>query len=348
MEGFGPTADTGADQACSRGNAPTLLVSRSLGLGDFGTVVPALRALERALPHHARFLAAPAWYRDLVRLAGLRWTILPTRPLRPPPWEGPAPDLAVNLHGRGPQSTTALSALAPSRLWAYAGSAASSPEDAPWPGPVHDARLWCGLLEWNGVATDPADLRWPRPDPARGSEPSGDTVIVHPGAASPARRWPPHRFAHVARRLADLGCDVVVTGSVEERPLAERVAREAGLGPETVTAGRTDVRGLAESVRRARLLVCGDTGVAHLATAYGTPSVRLFGPVPPSLWGPLVDDDLHECLWSGTRGDPHADRLDPGLASITVERVVRACERALSRDRPITSSGPDQDRLFDR
>lgn len=333
MEGVERVVGTGTKvRPRTRRNTPSLLVYRSLGLGDFGTAVPALRALERSLPHHERFLAAPAWYRDLVWSAGLRWTVLPTRPLQPPPWRGAAPDLAVNLHGRGPQSTAALSALSPRRSWAYAGPTGSSPEDAPWPGPVHDARLWCGLLEWNGVATDPADLRWP--DPSRGSEPARDTVIVHPGAASTSRRWPPHRFAYVARWLAGLGLEVLFTGSGGERPLAEQVAREAGLGQDAVTAGRTDVRALTGLVRRARLLVCGDTGVAHLATAYGTPSVRLFGPMPPSLWGPLVDGDRHECLWSGTRGDPHADRLDPGLAAITVDRVLHACERLLSRRDP--------------
>ena len=334
MEGVGRAVGTGGgDEPRSPRNAPSLLVCRSLGLGDFGTAVPALRALERALPHHDRFLAAPSWYRDLVWLAGLRWTVIPTGPLQPPPWRGVAPDLAVNLHGRGPQSTAALNTLAPRRLWAYAGPTGSSHEDAPWPGPVHDTRLWCGLLEWNGVATDPTNLRWPAP--SRGSEPERDTVIVHPGAASASRRWPSHRFAYVARWLADLGFEILFTGSSGERPLAEQVAREAGMWRETVTAGRTDVPGLAGLVRRARLLVCGDTGVAHLATAYGTPSVRLFGPMPPSLWGPLVDGDRHECLWSGTRGDPHADHLDPGLAAITVDRVLSACERALSRKGPL-------------
>ncbi|WP_017602543.1 glycosyltransferase family 9 protein [Nocardiopsis alkaliphila] len=302
----------------------SLLVSRCLGLGDFVTAVPALRALEAARPEHHRFLAAPAWYRDLVRLAGLRWKVVPTEELRPPPWTGPAPDLAVNLHGRGPQSTAALRTLSPGRIWAYASPGTSSSTDAPWPGAMHDARLWCGLLEWNGVGTDPTNLRWPRSGPG-----SKDMAIVHPGAASASRRWPPPRFAQVARWLTDLGLRVLITGSSAERLGAERVAREAGLGPGSVVAGRTDLRDLARLVHDAMLLVCGDTGVAHLATAYGTPSVRLFGPVPPALWGPLVDFDIHVCLWSGRRGDPHSDRLDPGLASVTVAEVQRACERLL-------------------
>ena len=51
-------------------------------------------------------------------------------------------------------------------------------------------------------------------------------------------------------------------------------------------AGRTDVVQLAALIARAGRVLCGDTGVAHLAPAFGIPSVVLFGPVPPSEWGP--------------------------------------------------------------
>lgn len=308
------------------GDAPVLLAARSLGLGDFVTGVPALRALESALPEHARFLAAPAWYGELIEHAGLNWEVVPTAPLRTPRWRGPAPELAVNLHGRGPQSTAALLALAPEELWAYECGDSPSAVRAPWPGPVHDARLWCALPEWYGVSTDPEDLRWPWPGPVDVPE---HTVIVHPGAASASRRWPPLLFAQVVRYLENLGFRVLLTGSAEERATAEQVAWAAGLAEDSVWAGRTGIGRMVRLIANARLLVCGDTGVAHVATAYGTPSVRLFGPVPPSLWGPLVDSDMHECLWSGRRGDPHADRLDPGLASLTVDEVRRACERVL-------------------
>src|SRR5436190_2215779 len=95
-------------------------------------------------------------------------------------------------------------------------------------------------------------------------------------------------------------------------------------------AGRTDLRELAEVVAGAGAVVAGDTGVAHLATAFGKPSVTLFGPTPPALWGPPAAwRDRHVALWKGTTGDPHAGALDPGLLRIEPEEVIAALRRLL-------------------
>ncbi|WP_366246761.1 glycosyltransferase family 9 protein [Cellulomonas sp. 73-145] len=59
-------------------------------------------------------------------------------------------------------------------------------------------------------------------------------------------------------------------------------------------AGTLTIPALADVVAHAAVLTCGDTGVAHLATALGTPSVLLFGPTPPQL-GP-----------GHRRGHPHS------------------------------------------
>jgi hypothetical protein len=77
-------------------------------------------------------------------------------------------------------------------------------------------------------------------------------------------------------------------------------------------------------VAAARVVLCSDTGVAHLATAYRTPSVVLFGPVGPADWGPPPGRLRHRALWSGRHGDPAADRADPGLLSFTPLDVLRA------------------------
>jgi ADP-heptose:LPS heptosyltransferase len=306
---------------------PEAVVLRALGLGDFLTAVPALRAVRRALPDHHVALAAPAALGDLVRLAGVADRLLPTTGLEPLHWSESPPAVAVNLHGSGPQSHHVLEALRPWWLVAYAadGVAVCGPA---WDADEHEVDRWCRLVAHAGWSADPTDLRLPtppQPSPAPGA------VVVHVGAAYPARRWPPERFAKVVRHLVDRGSDVVLTGSPDERLLAERTRQRAGRDAVCVLAGRTDLLELAAVVAAARLVVSGDTGVGHLATAFGRPSVLLFGPTPPARWGPPRDGP-HTVLWHGeSPGDPFGPRPDPALLRITVDEVVSAAERQLSR-----------------
>jgi ADP-heptose:LPS heptosyltransferase/uncharacterized protein YjbJ (UPF0337 family) len=286
-----------------------VLAYRALGLGDFLTGVPAYRALARAFPRHRRVLAAPKALAPLAALTSAFDAMVDTAPLGPAP-EGV--DVAVNLHGRGPESTRALLAARPRRLIAFGR------DGREWRAGEHEVVRWCRLLEESGIPADPGDLRLdlpPLPSPA----PRGATVI-HPGAASAARRWPAERWAAVARHELAAGHPVVITGGPDERGLAERIAGEHTV----VLAGRTDLLTLAATVAGAGRVVCGDTGVAHLATAFGTPSVVLFGPTPPSEWGPPPDRAHHRALWAGRRGDPHAAAPDPGLLAITVDDVLDA------------------------
>jgi ADP-heptose:LPS heptosyltransferase len=89
---------------------------------------------------------------------------------------------------------------------------------------------------------------------------------------------------------------------------------------------------LAAIVGGAGRLVCGDTGVAHLATALGTPSVVLFGPTAPAHWGPPPDRPIHRVLWAGRTGDPHASRPHEGLLAIGTADVLEALEALVESD----------------
>jgi ADP-heptose:LPS heptosyltransferase len=68
-------------------------------------------------------------------------------------------------------------------------------------------------------------------------------------------------------------------------------------------------------------VVCGDTGVAHLATALAVPSVVLFGPTSPAHWGP-PPSPRHRVLWAGRTGDPHGNRPHDGLLDIQARDVL--------------------------
>lgn len=303
----------------------TVLVLRALGLGDLLTGIPALRGLRRAYPNAHIVLAAPERYRDLAMLSGAVDELDPTpglgrlRPRREPP------ALAVNLHGSGPESITDLCSLQPGALISYRHSAFPGVDGPPWRADLHEVDRWCALLEWAGIPCDPEDLVIPRP---AGHPDRSSAVVIHPGAAYAARRWPAERFAQVAVALRNRGHDVVITGDSSEVDLATSVADAAGLPRSAVLAGTLGLLELVALISDCRLLICGDTGVGHIATATATPSVLLFGPTPPNRWGPRGSGP-HVAVWAGDKGDPHADRPHRGLLLITVRRVLDATESLL-------------------
>ncbi|CAN5362789.1 glycosyltransferase family 9 protein [soil metagenome] len=296
---------------------------RALGLGDLLTVIPALRGIRAALPGHRVVLGTAEQWAPLVELIGGVDAVHPTQGLAPLQWSGPAPDLAINLHGRGPRSHAALIATGAETVVGFGRAGCPA-----WDDDEHEVRRWCRLVEAAvPVRCDPGDLDLAAP-PVPSPWPAA--VVVHPGAAFGSRQWPAGRFATVARALAGQGQRVVLTGSTEERPLAAGVADRAGLDPSHVLAGRTSILELAALVAQARLVISGDTGVAHVATAYRRPSVLLFGPTPPSLWGPPARPQ-HLVLWRGHgRGDPFAATVDPALLAIGAEEVLAATDALLA------------------
>ena len=310
---------------------PVAVVLRPLGLGDLLTGIPAMRAIRAAVPGHRLVLATTTALRPVAELIDVVDEVLPARELEPLDWTGPPPELAVDLHGKGPASHVVVADLEPARLLTFDSPGYPGPR---WRAEEHEVQRWCRLVsEGLGVAADPdaLDLAVPGVRP-----PVAGATVVHPGAAYPGRRWPPERFAAVARHLADRGYDVRITGGPAEVTPARTVAELAGLGEEAVLAGRTSSLELAAVIAAARVVVSGDTGVAHLASAYRRPSVVLFGPVSPALWGPPPrrgrGGPLHAVLWHGDgTGDPWGTELDPALARITVDEVTAALDDLLAR-----------------
>jgi ADP-heptose:LPS heptosyltransferase len=342
----GPAADTSTVPSV-RNTGDAVRVLRALGLGDAMAGIPALRGLRRRWPERFIALAAgPAiggWLREL----GVIDEVLPTSGLSPLEWPPPAwiaggGHIAVDLHGNGPLSHRVLMTTAPDSLVAFRCPLAGHLTGPMWRSDEHEVDRWCRLMRSAGAECDAGDLRLP----TRGRR--GEKVVLHPGAASAARRWPVPRWAWLAHRLATAGRRVTVTGSDSEHALCTAIADEAqrlspgsALGFE-VLAGSLNLSELADVVGRAALLISGDTGVAHLATAFGTRSVLLFGPTPPQWWGPAIDRDLHTVLWHGQQvapGDPHGNQIDPALAAITCEEVLAAAELQLAHATP-AASGP--------
>jgi ADP-heptose:LPS heptosyltransferase len=164
----------------------------------------------------------------------------------------------------------------------------------------------------------------PVPDPLSlvGSAPY---VVVHPGAAVPARTWPVGHHSAVVRALVDAGVRVVVTGSAAERGATARVAGDIARD----LGGRTDLAMLGGVLASADAVVVGNTGAAHLAAAVGTPIVSLFSPVvDEACWRPYgvpaVVLGRTDTACAGTRARECPVPGHPCLADIAPSAVVEA------------------------
>ena len=122
---------------------------------------------------------------------------------------------------------------------------------------------------------------------------------INPGAAyGSSKRWPPGRFAEVAKRVVDeLGGSVVIFGGPSETEIAGEILKaiRAGNGEAErvrMMAGRTGLRELIALLSEVDVLVTNDSGPMHIGYAVGTPVVAVFGSTSPELTGPVGFDDV--------------------------------------------------------
>ncbi|HMF20340.1 MAG TPA: glycosyltransferase family 9 protein [Gemmataceae bacterium] len=157
-------------------------------------------------------------------------------------------------------------------------------------------------------------------------------VLLNPGASWASKRWPPERFALVARYLRDSRRlrSVVLWAGQEEKTWAEEIVHKADSQAEL--APPTNLRELASILRRSRLFVGSDTGPLHLAAAVDTPCVGLFGPMPADRCGPYGPQ--HIALQKVPPAGSHGMRRNASnetMCVITVDDVIAACDTVLSR-----------------
>jgi ADP-heptose:LPS heptosyltransferase len=337
-----------------------VLVVRLDGAGDVLLAGPAVRAVAAAA--EVSLLCGPAGAEAAGLLPGVRrvlvwpapWVLSPAPPVRPD-------DVAAvteRIRELGCTEAVVLtsfhqSPLPTALLLRLAGIGRISGASVDYPGALLDVRLRPG----DGPGDDlPEDL----PEPERAlriaaaagfDRPAGDdgrlavrfaaapptdprpTVVLHPGAAVPARRWPAQHYRRAAELLHGAGYRVVVTGGPDERPLTAAVAGRDGID----LGGRTTLAELAGVLAGAAAVVVGNTGAAHLAAAVGTPVVSLFAPVVPAArWRPyrvphvLLGDQHAACRDTRARDCPVPGH--PCLSGVDPHRVLDAVRALQSTD----------------
>jgi heptosyltransferase-1 len=171
-------------------------------------------------------------------------------------------------------------------------------------------------------------------------------VHIHPGCGSYGwqRAWPPEYYVQLIQKLigkADVAFRITGMGDYEKN-LVQKIIQESGLEIDD-RSGRLEITQLASLLREADLILCGNTGIMHLASGLGRPLVVMNGPANPVKWGPLLAglnssgqkengsgevrllaSPIH-CSPCTTLGFEYGCRFRPCMESIPVDKVMREC-----------------------
>ncbi|KVF80616.1 glycosyltransferase family 9 protein [Burkholderia vietnamiensis] len=307
-------------------SSPTrIAVFRALQLGDMLCAVPALRALRRGEPEARITLIGLPWAREFASRFPDYIDNFIAFPGAPGLAEQPAADaaareafvaecrardfdLAIQLHGSGAHTNAIVASLGAARTAGFVpadGGTTALDCSIVWRDDEPEVTRYLSLMrklgyrDWGDYLEFPLGgldyALWHVLRDEHALEP-GRYVVVHLGARMASRRWPVERFARTARQLADDGWQIVLTGTRAELALANAFAEQLAR-PCVNLCGRTPLGAMAALIARARLLLCNDTGVSHVAAALGTPSVVVACGSDTARWAPL-DAERHRVLAS--------------------------------------------------
>ena len=194
------------------------------------------------------------------------------------------------------------------------------------------------------------DVVCPAPAPRPQLAPAQPYAVIHAAPMFIYKRWPAAGWGALAAALRERGFAVAATGAASDRDYLDTVWRDARV---VRLDGKLSWPELTALITGARVYVGPDTAITHLAAAAGAPTVALYGPTDPRLWGPwprggldppwqaagtvqrrgnvwLVQNPL-PCLPCQLEGcerrlDSHSQCLD----ELTVEQVLAAVDQALA------------------
>jgi ADP-heptose:LPS heptosyltransferase len=308
----------------------SVVVFRPLQLGDMLCAVPALRALRSAVPRAHIALVGLPWAQQFADRFGSYidefipfpgHSLLPEQPVR---HEELARfytslctrnfSLAIQMHGSGEVTNDIVAGFGAKAIAGFCRGEAVMRDRSvmlPYPETGTEPERLLRLMETLGAEPAGLDLEFPLSQQdeeelaASGlmkELPDAAYFCIHPGAHQRDKCWPPRQFAEVGDRLAaEFGLTPVLTGSASEADLTAEVAAHMHHTPVNAAAP-ISVGAMAALMRKAKLLLCNDTGVSHIAAGLKLKSVVVFSKADIARWAPL-DRHSHRCIW-----DPAAER----------------------------------------
>jgi ADP-heptose:LPS heptosyltransferase len=117
-------------------------------------------------------------------------------------------------------------------------------------------------------------------------EERAEVIILHPGSGSKKKVWPLDRFLGLAQILQNrFGSKILIPFGPAEGSEVEEVFD--GMDPRTwIRVKELSLKELASVMEGCRLFIGNDSGISHMASALGIPTIAIFGPTDPRVWSP--------------------------------------------------------------
>ena len=169
----------------------------------------------------------------------------------------------------------------------------------------------------------------------------GPIVTVAPGSVWGTKRWLAGRFGKLIDELVgQLGARVIMVGGTTDRPQAQQVLDSCN-SPVLDMVGLTDLRELCALVRKSSLVVTGDSAPMHVAWAFDTPTVAVFGATVPALGFAPISERCRIVELKGLECRPCSDHGPQQcplghfqcMQGVSVEMVFGACREMLEAGR---------------
>jgi heptosyltransferase-2 len=277
--------------------APRILVVRGGAIGDFILTLPAIGALRERWPNaHIEILGYP----HIIELARQRHYADAVRSIEAGPMAGffvPNASLNESLAAYFRGFNLVISYIFdPDHLFAdniRRCGVRQVIEASPRPSDVHAAKHYCKPLETLAIYVEQPTPRIYLNDADRvcasshlASAGRERIVALHPGSGSERKNWPAANFAAVARWLVDeLAVQLLVIHGEADDAAVTRLTELIAPRPFHRAHGLKLVE-LAAVLERCALFIGNDSGITHLASAVGAPTIALFGPASSAIWKP--------------------------------------------------------------
>lgn len=166
-------------------------------------------------------------------------------------------------------------------------------------------------------------------------------VVIHPGSGAVVKLWRTEAWAFCAdtltKSLTTPGLPrIILTGSKPERPMLEEIARSM-TSPALLVTDAT-IGQLAALLGRALIVLGVDSGPLHLAVAQGTPTVQIFGPTDPRIFGPWGSSQRHIVVAS-THPCPTCPAIPCGRLDFSPEELpAHPCVRLVTEQQVLAAA----------